>query len=301
MRLNAFFVKPASRPSQPQTAATNPSKPGAAEPGGLSKSEPAEKKPSSDYEQGFPPFFVQSHVKLAPSHHFTRDPAGLDHARQKIDTALGSEDVVKPLTFNPTELFNIRPYKRRQGRTDIPTVRDIVTSMQHSPANTIDLTGNTEPTKHATRVEDMLKKIPVKMLKFGENVRPPYRGTFTKKIPGDQAVKLCRNPFARVVREFNYDYDSEAEWEEPEEGEDLDTSGDEDPSEDDADDLDDFLDDADDELKRRNIVGSLEPICSGIRWVDGRDVDPELKAFRMELLCGLSLPVKFSFCCSPDS
>jgi chromatin assembly factor 1 subunit A len=84
----------------------------------------------------------------------------------------------------------------------------------------------------------------------------------------------------------NYDYDSEAEWEEPEEGEDLNSEDEEEMSEDGDDDMDGFLDDEDDAMaggKRRLIVGDLEPVSSGIRWAsDG--VDPDLKVYQIETI-----------------
>lgn len=296
MRLNAFFVKPASRPSQqPASEVTTAAETVVGQDGpSETSSTRVESTPTSDYIKEFPPFFVQSHVTVGPSHRFQRDADGLDHVRKKLDDIIKSEQTVESPKFNATELFSIRRYRRRQGRANGPTVREILASMQGSSTTPVDLTSDTGNT---VRPEDMLKKIPVKILKYAEDVRPPYRGTFTKHIPDRDAVKLCRNPFARVISDFNYDYDSEAEWEEPEEGEDLDSDGgDDDPSEDDADDMDDFLDDTEDDVKRRNIVGSLEPICSGIRWADGLEVDPAFKPFRMEPLLGL-FPVRNSQLC----
>ncbi|CAJ0861349.1 13130_t:CDS:2, partial [Entrophospora sp. SA101] len=52
-------------------------------------------------------------------------------------------------------------------------------------------------------------KVWIKLLQFGENHRPSYYGTWTKtskKITG-------RRPFAKDPDYFDYDYDSEAEWE----------------------------------------------------------------------------------------
>ena len=132
----------------------------------------------------------------------------------------------------------------------------------------------------------LLCHIPIKLLKFHEDVRPPYQGTFTRFVPESSVVKVSRNPYHRVIPDINYDYDSEAEWEEPEEGEELESEEEEEGSDDGEDDLEGFLDDEDDALaggKRRLIVGDLEPVCSGIRWAsDG--VDPEFKAYHIQTI-----------------
>ncbi|OAX80261.1 hypothetical protein ACJ72_05410 [Emergomyces africanus] len=155
--------------------------------------------------------------------------------------------------------------------------------MQDAASNTIDLTGD-EKTQNSG---NLLKRISMKVLKFSEDVRPPYQGTFTKRLPEQQARSLCRNPFGRMVPDFNYDYDSEAEWEEPEEGEDLDSEGDEETSEDGDGEMEDFLDDGDDDTlggRRRVIIGDLEPVCSGIHWEGEDEIDPVLNSCRMEVI-----------------
>jgi chromatin assembly factor 1 subunit A len=72
---------------------------------------------------------------------------------------------------------------------------------------------------------------------------------------------------------MNYDYDSEAEWEEPEEGEELNSEGEEElGDEDDADDMDGFLDDEETEgngPKRRHLMGDIQPVCSSLHWEGG--------------------------------
>lgn len=81
-------------------------------------------------------------------------------------------------------------------------------------------------------------KYPLKLLKFHADVRPGYVGTWTKS----SATVSGRNPFGRDTSLLDYDYDSEAEWDEdPEDAEDIkDDSGEEEMSESD-DDLDGWL------------------------------------------------------------
>ena len=162
--------------------------------------------------------------------------------------------------------------------------------------NPIDLT-KANPKKAAQNPIDRLKTVPTKFLKFAEDVRPPYIGTYTKSLEDRSVARLSRNPFARALPSTNYDYDSEAEWEEPEEGEDLDSEGEEEADDDDAEDMEGFLDDADpDEVKkRRPIIGNLEPSCTGLCWEDsqtnvhrpilaGQSLD--LSPFRLDILLG---------------
>lgn len=165
------------------------------------------------------------------------------------------------------------PYNRRRGR-QAASVKEILLRMQSLEQSDPD---------SARRAQELLRRIKMKSLKFGEDVRPPYQGTFTKTLPESAAIKLMRNPFHRGLPDINYDYDSEAEWEEPEEGEDLDSEEEEEGSDEGDDDMDGFLDDDDDNLegKRRLIVGDLEPLSTGLRW-QGEGGDHELEMYRIQ-------------------
>lgn len=168
------------------------------------------------------------------------------------------------------------PYNRRRGR-QAASVKEILLKMQ-------SLNEQSDPDS-ARRAQELLRRVKMKSLKFGEDVRPPYQGTFTKTLPESAASKLMRNPFHRGLPDINYDYDSEAEWEEPEEGEDLDSEEEEEGSEEGDDDLDGFLDDDEDNLegKRRLIVGDLEPLSTGLRW-QGEGGDHELEIYRIQTI-----------------
>lgn len=277
MRLNAFFAKPATPvtkaaspvPLSPQKEAVRET---------ASQESPAKpRNTQSDYRKEFPVFFLQSHTHLSPPHQFQRDGEALTHIQQKLDNYL-KQPVALP-AYHGSELFDMISYRRRKGLKVVP-VKTILAKAQ-----------NADPSISSTALRDELKKVTMKSLRFGEDVRPPYYGTFTKQLSEYQAHKVCRTPFARVLPEINYDYDSEAEWEEPEEGEDLDSEGEEDASDDGDDDMDGFLDDEDEQMdsRRRLIVGDQEPICTGIRWEDGKNVDPDMEVYRMEILSGIHL------------
>ena len=140
---------------------------------------------------------------------------------------------------------------------------------------------------------EALKHVPFKILKFWEDVRPPYTGTYTKEPSNISLASLARNPHRRV-QELDYEYDSEAEWEEP--GEDEEDLGSEDEEEEDieGEDFDGFLDDADDEVtksRRALMVGdNLEPVSTGLCFEDekGRVSTIEVLHFKMDILNGKS-------------
>ena len=128
-----------------------------------------------------------------------------------------------------------------------------------------------------------LSALPVKFLKYHEDVRPPYIGTFTKR-PMIPVTKLCRRPHTRhALAAVNYDYDSEAEWEEPEEGEELGSEDEDDPEDDGAEEdneMDDFIDDADADgsgakqpspKKQQLTSDDLVPKCTGLFWEEDHD------------------------------
>ena len=179
-------------------------------------------------------------------------------------------------------------------------VKDIVASFHGSADDPIDLTQGRQSSRRSPA--DVLKKVPVKYLRFVEDVRPPYIGTYSKTPVSCSPLRLFRRPFLRALPATNYDYDSEAEWEEPEEGEDLDSEGEEEIGEDEAgDDMEEFLDDDDAEgcgAKRRNLMGDVQPVCTGVVWentvdraksntIPYGDTSLDLRSFKIELLLGM--------------
>ncbi|KAJ5573824.1 uncharacterized protein N7459_008251 [Penicillium hispanicum] len=285
-KLNSFFAKP-QLPSA-SSAGVKLASPGKASSQGDVSTDHTVQPPKSDYAKEFPEFFLLSHTVVAPVHRFERDSKALEHVRQSLDVCMNPNDTTSqhhsPHPFRPSEIFNLIPYRRHRGR-QAHSVKDILLKMQNENDETLQ--PQTKPgasLKHNPR--DLLRKVPMKSLKFCEDVRPSYQGTFTRPVPESSVIKVSRNPYRRAIPDINYDYDSEAEWEEPEEGEDLDSEEEEEGSDDGDDDMDGFLDDEDDALaggKRRLIVGDLEPVCSGIQWAaDG--VEPEFKAYQIETI-----------------
>lgn len=83
---------------------------------------------------------------------------------------------------------------------------------------------------------------------------------------------MARNPCARLIQEINYDYDSEAEWTEPEEGEDVDSDGEDDAEVDGiGDDMEGFLDNEDDS-PNKSLIPKEEVVWSGVLFEDAAGV-----------------------------
>ncbi|KAJ5378990.1 hypothetical protein N7509_012109 [Penicillium cosmopolitanum] len=270
MRLNNFFAKPQLPSSASSTVPPSPSKKA---PNGDAAAENPQTS-ESDYKKAFPEFFLQSHTIVAPPHRFDRDSDALKHVRDTLDAGLNSVNGTnQQFPYQPSEIFHMIPYRRRYFREWISTTFREPT---------------TETPGTATQDHDEITQI-------RRGYPSPYQGTYTRTMPETTALKLSRNPYYRGLPDTNYDYDSEAEWEEPEEGEDLDSEEEDEGSDEGEDDMEGFLDDEDDALvggKRRLIVGDLEPVNSGIRWATDGGVDDDLKQYQIEtILDAVKFPI----------
>lgn len=289
MKLNSFFAKPtlpSASSGQVTTVPSSPRKSSTAEP-----SHETSRGLLSDYEREFPTFFLQSHTVVAPPHRFERDAEALAHVRHLVDSSLSKETPDEVHPFRPSEVFQFIPFHRRRGRWT-SSVKEILLQLQKSEQALQP--GQSQSTGPSPRPQDLLRKVTMKSLKFGEDIRPPYQGTYTRHVSKSSAKRLSRNPYHRGLPDTNYDYDSEAEWEEPEEGEELGSEEEDEGSDEGEDDLDGFLDDEDDALaegKRRLIVGDLEPITTGIQWAaDG--VSPEHQVYQIQTISdGFRFPI----------
>ena len=258
----------------------------------------------SDYERAFPSFFTHPHTILAPSTRFVQAADKHDDLQLSLGETLKTSALPgKPVEFSSQallqELLPFKPRKRRKISHRIVSVKNLVASIHGSAICPIDLT----KAEHSCQEDPvtLLRTAPVKYLRYAEDVRPPYIGTFSKVLDEKFAIKLCRKPFTRALPATNYEYDSEAEWDEPEDGEDLDSAGEEEVGdEDEVDDMAEFLDDDEVEKsggRRRNIMGDVQPVCTGLHWeqspsnkrsgmVPYGDTSIDLEAYRSELILG---------------
>ncbi|MCJ1354520.1 MAG: hypothetical protein MMC33_004509 [Icmadophila ericetorum] len=225
-----------------------------------------------EYERAFPSFFLQSHTTLAP----------VNRHRRPIGVGIDVNDVMDSAMLNgvnTAEALGEMIARMLSGCGNVPhgnrarrvvSVKDIIDRL-HGPWNyPIDLTDQAQHS--TTNPLELLCSTPLKYLRYAEDVRPPYIGTYSKLPVGHTVSKLCRNPFTRSLPAVNYDYDSEMEWQEPEEGEYLGSEDEEDEAEDDeGEDLEGFLDDeeagADTKVnKPKHVMGDLEPMNTGLCW-----------------------------------
>ena len=212
---------------------------------------------------------------IGPHNLFDRDEEGKTYVRTQLDQSLPRVDIVPevttpapPVRHDFSELCHI-PHARR-GRRGLP--RQL-------------------PTRHEIDSQTYnISTLPaLKYISFHQDVRVPYIGTYTKRPLHRTLSSLGRRPFQHLRPDTCYEEDSEAEWEEPEEGEDLmSEAGDDDGSANEEDEMEDFLDDEDDPgVQRRGAVkGELVPVCSGICWQDPGAVPEKgvIQHHRMDIL-----------------
>ncbi|KAK4053873.1 hypothetical protein OIV83_001529 [Microbotryomycetes sp. JL201] len=156
---------------------------------------------TSDFTRTFLPFHVRADVTVAPVNRFTKAEKGKTVAVQiNSDDKLTVQDSLRSF-LKDVPKDRIPPYNPHP----VPSVsvRAAVTAIQESQLTGLDSTAYVRDLKD-------WRKVRVKLLKFHEDVRPGYVGTWTKtsKTIGP------RTPFDQDQALLNYDVDSEAEWEE---------------------------------------------------------------------------------------
>lgn len=222
---------------------------------------------NSEYEKLFPSFFVFENTDIAPTNRFL-----------KLQRPFNASYNIDVLSLQNEENIGIsaiigqfrKDYCSRlhRGRNKHQSVRQIVDGINGSVIAPVDLTEDNAD----SQVMEGLDDIPVKFLCFRHpeldlQTRPPYQGTYTRHVSPRTALKIPRNPFHRGLPDTNYDYDSEVEWEPPQEGdEDINLEDEESEEEGDEEEMADFLDDDGDVVKRRILVREMEPISSGLCW-----------------------------------
>ncbi|XP_058115833.1 chromatin assembly factor 1 subunit A [Anopheles ziemanni] len=175
-------------------------------------------------QQRFMPFCVKGDMRLAP---ITRRALG-PLQKAYLEQILANVGM-KPSAMAPSELYLgllrdgiCKP--RKAGRT---------WSMEEEEDDNDDIMIVDDTVCHQIEEDPakMKQKMKAKFFLFEENRRPPFRGTWRKR----SSCIGARRPFAEDKKFFDYDVDSDEEWEEEEPGESLHGSDDEkdvDPEED---------------------------------------------------------------------
>ena len=219
-------------------------------------------------EQMFYPFFVKEDMELAPINRFADAEAEVAEPTWVKQEQGGSA---------PAKAF--QPLRTRTQPTI--SIRELVSTMDGNPNARPDFTATSLP---------MIKRARFKTLDFNEDVRPSYQGTYTRKVSSSVSRKLSRVPTYRGLPDTDYEYDSEAEWQEPEAGdEDLEDEDDQSEEEDGADEMDDFLDDENDTGRRAIASSNMEPISTGLCWEGDIDTtlviaEVDLNTYRMQVM-----------------
>ncbi|KAJ4306440.1 hypothetical protein N0V88_001241 [Collariella sp. IMI 366227] len=239
-------------------------------------------KETSVYDQVFKPFFIKEHVRLA-NNPFEVDEETREAKAKILDEYLSGKRKEPSPTFNPLESLQIS-YRVRRGRV-YPSVKKI---MEESDVLSSNAPGDTTESQNAQirHTLEALKLVPIKSIKFREDVRPPYIGTISGLPRGVKSLqRLARKPISRTILPLNYAYDSEAEWQE-EEGEDVDDLDDDEEEADLDEDMGDFLDDSEDVgPARMGFSSSMDPETIGPCWEDHkRQTTPKLYKYRVEFI-----------------
>lgn len=218
----------------------------------------------SDYDSTFLPFYLRANIHLCKQTAFLRTPEELQAIEKNLDSFLlqGNE----PQTPNSSLNDWLASKRVNRGFTLEHTAKDAVVA-------------SSSETSSEANLVSILVSLPQKFIRFADNVRPPYIGTFSKSREGGIPRN---NPFFKTGTGLNYDYDSEIEWaQEDEDGEDLDLDDDSDENEEEDDDMDEFLSSDEAPIARRLIVGPLTPSA---HWNDGITNQEVFKAMEMDVL-----------------
>lgn len=306
MKIGAFFSKPTISSPPPVGIPGDASSGGSSRRASIASLEEPEmrdapcpsptKTTNPEYERLFPPFFIHPNTELAPTNRLASSKTDPDVATGLLNPVIVEcwSSTAPDHSRRLQDTFKFRPQVTKSSRRSM-SVRSIIDRIQGSSNAPIDLTGESPP----LLLESLLDGVSLKVFSFHEDVRPGYHGTYTRPVSPRSRSSLRRQPSSRKLPDTDYDYDSEAEWEPPDEGDDdVDAIDEESGSEDDEEDMEDFLDDEDDIGKRRLIVGNLDPVCSGLCWQDEAGkrleaaVNINMKDFEMEIISGsLSLLV----------
>lgn len=205
----------------------------------------------SDYEKFFLPFYSKEGVVVSRSGQLSS--IELNENKSKIDSLLNQRK-------DDNQVLEWLASKQNTVKTSLPIAYQAVSLLQQM----------TSKEKSDQELQSLLSLIPHKYIKFYENVRPPYMGTYSKDV-----ILPIDNPFYTGNTGYNYDYDSDLEWvneeeEEVEGGVENLESGEDDEDEDDEEasegEFDGFLDAEDNDNQngsgKKKFIGPLIPtVC----------------------------------------
>lgn len=232
MKISSFFaVKPnktLSRPGTPKDSFAESTSP---------------EKALKLYSRQFLPFFIKQNVLMAPAY------------------VLLAEELAKRISAFDLGMKENSPRAKLSALVPSQLPAKIVsyTSVQQL-LEAFNSASTTEKQLH-TLVENLPA---IKYLQFYENSKPPYIGTWCSERHLSTQINQ-ENPLETSLTGYDYNYDSDLDWQDgdDDEGEDIDDLEDGEDDDDEAnddDDMEDFVDDKNEVSKRRRPIGMLKPV-----------------------------------------
>ena len=158
--------------------------------------------------KNFMPFEVKADMKVAPVSRRSLN----EEEKLSLDEKCGEGDTQKSDLYLG-EIKDKRLLPRKSSRTwPLETKDDVIL-----------IDDENEGSSNIVNQNIVIEKQRTKLLQFSENQRPPYWGTWRKRSSSINPRKPC----AKDTKWFNYEVDSDDEWEEEEPGESIRGSDDE--------------------------------------------------------------------------
>ncbi|KAI1126044.1 chromatin assembly factor 1 subunit A-domain-containing protein [Nemania abortiva] len=255
-----------------------------------SPSSKQEAKPTkSTYELNFKPFFVKRGVTMAAPL-FEMDDTTKEAKSAILDEYIRGDrgEFAPKRPFDAAEVFQLA-FPQQRGIIP-PSVKKIMEKIHgDNYQNSFGITNarsESQTEKLFINAQDQLDNIPMKYIRFYEDVRPAYFGTVTTSMTHHQLRKLSRRPAGRILP-LAYDYDSEAEWVE-DDGEDLDDAEDDEEDVDGDEEMDDFVDDSEaiPTIIRPGFEADSMPVSTGLCYENQKRLGPcaTVYKYRLEFL-----------------
>ncbi|KAK0181681.1 hypothetical protein PV327_003946 [Microctonus hyperodae] len=208
----------------------------------------------------FMPFEIKADMKVAPTCR-----RSLSNAEKLAMDTVCFNNTVPPSKLYLNEIKNDKSNIHRSGKTWSAEAKDDVVVLDEDDVDTANIVDQTSIA---------MEKHHPKLFYFAENRRPPYWGTWRKK-----STKINpRRPFNKDEKWFDYEIDSDEEWEEEEPGESLRGSDDEKDEEN----PDDDEYDVDNEfMVPHGYLSDEEARADG---EDGENMSPETQKFKLKIL-----------------
>ncbi|KAI0514367.1 chromatin assembly factor 1 subunit A-domain-containing protein [Xylaria bambusicola] len=282
----SFLKKAPTTPSKPSTPSLITSKTDTASPSAPKQDARPTKPTKSAYELNFKPFFIKSGVTMAPP------LCQMDDETRKAKEAIlddymrgdrGEYNPKRP--FDAADTFSLA-FPQQRGVIP-PSVKKIMERIHGDPyQNTFGLTNTrseSQTEKLISSAKNELAAVPMKYLRFYEDVRPAYFGTMTTPMTYRKLRTLSRRPAGKILP-LAYEYDSEAEWVE-DDGEDLDDAEDEEEDLDGDEEMDDFVDDSEaiPTIIRPGFESDSVPVSTGISFENQKRLGPSSTVYKYKL------------------